>query len=252
MMIYIPLLRAVCAFSIFVGVLGTVNVTSPNSSTTLSAGVVSRVTWVDNGKAPSLKDFGPAKISLCHGTSEKQTMLQILAASVNVSQKSSAEFSVNAKVGPNSNTYLIRFDSLGSKDVAFSQNFQLTKMTGTFNTTTSGGGSTTTSKPSSTTGSTTDTLTAPPPTFTGSGIFGNSTDGLNSTITASDGNATATLPAPCPGCVNITVIVLVTTAHDSPTPAPTRSDALSIVRGVSLGRLGALGAVFAIPFALLA
>ncbi|KAF5330943.1 hypothetical protein D9619_005175 [Psilocybe cf. subviscida] len=271
MMMYTPLLRAVCAFSIFAGVLGTVNVTSPNSNTTLSAGVVSRVTWKDNGKAPSLKDFGLATISLCTGTSEKQvrlhrfpigeyaqrlkyihkTFLQTFASKINISAQSSAEFTVDSKVGPNSDTYLIRFVSSDSKNVAFSQNFKLTNMTGAFPTSSGTKSSTATSNSSSTI-TVTDTLTAPPSLPTGTTITGNSTDGLNSTITASDGNATMTLPAPCPGCVNITVVVLVTTAHDSPTPAPTRSDALSIVRGLSLGRLGAFAAVFVVPFALLA
>jgi len=118
----------------------TVFVTAPVASTTYTAGQSAVVQWQDDGNTPSLASFGPAMISIYAGNAEQQTSLQLLNASVDVSQVSSITFTPNATIGPNSNEYFIRFQSISLADatepqfpaLAFSAKFTLAGMTGTF------------------------------------------------------------------------------------------------------------------------
>ncbi|KIM41567.1 hypothetical protein M413DRAFT_445540 [Hebeloma cylindrosporum] len=118
----------------------TVFVTAPVASTTYSGGKPAVVTWQDSGSAPSLKDFGPSKISIYVGNAQQQTSLQTLNESVDVSTTNSINFTPDASIGPNGNEYFIRFESLSLKDaaqpqfpaLAFSAKFTLDSMTGVF------------------------------------------------------------------------------------------------------------------------
>ncbi|RXW23205.1 hypothetical protein EST38_g2640 [Candolleomyces aberdarensis] len=117
-----------------------IHITAPIASTTFSGGKQATVTWIDNGQAPPLKDFGPAIISIYAGNALQQTSLQVIAPSVDVSTQGSVTFNVDATIGPNSNEYFIRIESLSLKDsaqpqypaLAFSAKFTLNEMTGTF------------------------------------------------------------------------------------------------------------------------
>jgi hypothetical protein len=121
-------------------VFATVFLTAPVASTTYSGGKPAVVTWQDSGSAPTLKDFGPAKISIYVGNAQQQTSLQTLNASVDVSLTNTINFTPDASIGPNSSEYFIRVESLSLKDstqpqypaLAFSAKFTLDSMTGTF------------------------------------------------------------------------------------------------------------------------
>ncbi|PPQ74396.1 hypothetical protein CVT26_000947 [Gymnopilus dilepis] len=115
-------------------------ITAPVASTTYTAGQQATVQWQDDGQSPSLADFGPAKISIYAGNAQQQTSLQLLNGNVDVSKVSSINFTPDATIGPNSNEYFIRVESLSLKDakqpqfpaLAFSAKFTLAGMTGTF------------------------------------------------------------------------------------------------------------------------
>ncbi|KAF5313319.1 hypothetical protein D9611_008493 [Ephemerocybe angulata] len=115
-------------------------ITSPVATTTFSGGKEATITWIDNGQAPTLKDFGPAKVSIYVGNAQQQTTLQTISASVDVSTTGEVKFTVDPKIGPNSQEYFIRVESLSLKDatspqypaLAFSAKFALDSMTGTF------------------------------------------------------------------------------------------------------------------------
>ncbi|KAH9474774.1 hypothetical protein JR316_0013239 [Psilocybe cubensis] len=116
-------------------------VTSPTQTTTFQAGQQATISWQDDGKAPSLSSFGPSKISIYVGNSLQQTSLQLINGNVDVSQSSSITFTPDPSIGPNSNQYFIRFESLSLIDnsvqppipaLSFSHQFTLAGMTGTF------------------------------------------------------------------------------------------------------------------------
>jgi len=47
-------------------------ITSPVASSTFAAGKQATISWQDDGSAPSLKDFGPAKVSIYVGNAQQQ------------------------------------------------------------------------------------------------------------------------------------------------------------------------------------
>jgi hypothetical protein len=118
----------------------TVFITSPVASTTFSGGKQATISWQDDGASPSLKDFGPAKVSIYVGNAQQQTSLQLITASVDVSTTASIQFTPDPTIGPNSNQYFIRIESLSLKDakqpqypaLAFSAKFAMDNMSGTF------------------------------------------------------------------------------------------------------------------------
>jgi hypothetical protein len=118
-------------------------VTAPVASTTWNGGQKQTVSWQDNGNAPDLKAFGAAMISIYVGNAQQQTRLQTISPSTDVSTSSSVDFTVDATIGPNSDDYFVRFESIGLKDpaapqfpaLAFSAKFKMAGMTGTFNST---------------------------------------------------------------------------------------------------------------------
>jgi len=118
----------------------TVFVTAPVAATVYSGGTPATISWQDSGSPPTLAQFGNAKISIYAGNAQEQTSLQVVNASVNVATVSSISFIPDPTIGPNSNHYLIRFESLSITDptqsqttaLAFSAQFTLNNMTGTF------------------------------------------------------------------------------------------------------------------------
>jgi len=115
-------------------------ITQPVASTTFHGGQNATVSWQDNGSNPTLAQYGPCKISIYVGNAQQQTQLQSLNANVDVSKVNSITFTPDPTIGPNSNQYFIRMESLALKDtsqpqypaMAFSSKFTLDGMTGTF------------------------------------------------------------------------------------------------------------------------
>jgi len=132
--------KAIVVLALASAAFATVFVTAPIASTTYNGGQSASVNWQDDGNAPNLAAFGPAKISIYAGNAQQQTSLQLLNGSVDVSQFSSITFTPDPTIGPNSNEYFIRFESLSLKDatqpqfpaLAFSAKFTLAGMTGAF------------------------------------------------------------------------------------------------------------------------
>ncbi|KAI6035769.1 hypothetical protein EDC04DRAFT_2703836 [Pisolithus marmoratus] len=133
----------IVSFALVASALANVYVTSPTASTTWTGGQQATINWQDDGSSPSLTAFGLASFSIYVGNANQQTRLQLISASVNVSNVSSLTFTPDPTIGPNSNEYFIRVESLGLKDalqpqypaLAFSAKFTLTGMSGTFNST---------------------------------------------------------------------------------------------------------------------
>ncbi|KAJ7093939.1 hypothetical protein B0H15DRAFT_146806 [Mycena belliarum] len=115
--------------------------TSPTAAIGFTAGQPATISWQEDNTPPLLKDFGLAKASIYAGNSAQQTSLQLISASIDVSNPLSLTFTPDATIGPNANQYFIRFESLSLKDaanpaipaLAFSHVFQLSGMTGVFN-----------------------------------------------------------------------------------------------------------------------
>jgi len=130
--------KALVILSLISVAFATVYVTNPFVPTVDSGGQNATVAWQDDGNPPSLDMFGPAKISIYTGNANQQTSLQLISANFDVSTASSINFTVDPTIGPNSNHYFIRFESNSGKSangtafLAFSSQFTLTNMTGTF------------------------------------------------------------------------------------------------------------------------
>ncbi|KAF8624699.1 hypothetical protein AX17_007030 [Amanita inopinata Kibby_2008] len=133
--------KAFVLVSLAVSALGNVYITSPTGSTTFTGGQQATINWQDDGTAPNLQQFGLAKISIYVGNAITQTPLQLISDNVDVSKTSNLQFVPNPSIGPNSNDYFIRVESLNLKDpknpqypaLAFSSKFTLSGMSGQFN-----------------------------------------------------------------------------------------------------------------------
>jgi len=132
--------KALLIFSFVSVAFATVFVTAPIASTTYSGGKPATITWQDDKNAPTLEMFGPATISIYVGNRIQQTSLQLLTSTsgLDVSTTSTLTFTPDPTIGPNSNNYFIRFESVSGKDntstpyEAFSAQFTLDSMTGSF------------------------------------------------------------------------------------------------------------------------
>ncbi|KIY49742.1 hypothetical protein FISHEDRAFT_65156 [Fistulina hepatica ATCC 64428] len=121
--------------------LANVYVTSPTAASVFTAGQNETVSWQNDGNSPSLLEFGLATFSIYVGDKTQQTRLQLIATGVNVSSTSSLSFTPSSSIGPNSDEYFIRVESQSLLDpsepqyyeMAFSSKFNLTNMSGTFN-----------------------------------------------------------------------------------------------------------------------
>ncbi|KAF7300282.1 hypothetical protein MKEN_01352300 [Mycena kentingensis (nom. inval.)] len=131
---------ALVAFALAQSSFAALSVTSPTATIGFTAGQDSEITWKDDGSSPALSAYGPCKISIYAGNSAQQTSLQTIADNVDVTT-GSLKFKPDASIGPNSDQYFIRFESNTVKDpsnaviplLAFSHQFTLSGMTGTFN-----------------------------------------------------------------------------------------------------------------------
>jgi len=115
-------------------------ITSPTATSTGNGGQAFNIVWQDDGKPPTLASIGACDISIYAGNVQQQTSLQQLSASIDVSQQSTLNATINASLGPNFNGYFVRATSLALKDSAtgfpyeaFSAKFTLNGMSGTFN-----------------------------------------------------------------------------------------------------------------------
>jgi len=126
--------------SLAVSALGDVYITSPTGSSTFTGGQQASVKWQDDGTSPSLAQFGAASIAIYVGNAIQQTQLQVINGSVNVATTSSIQFVPNPSIGPDSNEYFIRIQSLSYMNpqqpqypaLSFSSKFTLTGMSGSF------------------------------------------------------------------------------------------------------------------------
>jgi len=129
------------SFALFSNVLATVFMTSPTAQTTCTGGKQCTISWQDDGKAPTLAQFGQASIGIWVGSVSSQTEIQHIQDGVNVATTAAVQFTVNPTIGPNSNVYFVRFTSATAKDPAnpanpieaFSAKFTLNGMSGQFN-----------------------------------------------------------------------------------------------------------------------
>lgn len=132
--------KAVLLSTLISSAFATVFITEPTSGSTFNGGQTNTITWQDDGSSPSLADWGNASVSIYTGNANQQTLLQTVAASVNVSSTSSIQFTAEASIGPNAKEYFIRIESLSLVDknttfnqMSFSALFTMAGMTGTFN-----------------------------------------------------------------------------------------------------------------------
>jgi len=120
----------------------TPSVTQPVAASKWQGGTDETVSWIEDpsNPTPSLKDYGPCKVSIYVGNSQQQTSLQLIDDSVDVSQVNQITFKPDPKIGPDSDQYFIRIESISLKDpknpqfpaLAFSAKFTLSGMTGNF------------------------------------------------------------------------------------------------------------------------
>jgi len=130
--------KAILIFSLISVAFATPYITTPTAATTYTGGQKDAlVAWmnVDDGKA-----FGLSSISIYVGNAIKQTQLQVLNPSVDVSTTLNITFSPDPSIGPDSSEYFIRVQSLSAKDntslanplQSFSAKFTLNHMSGNF------------------------------------------------------------------------------------------------------------------------
>jgi len=132
---------AFVVLSLSASALANLYITQPVSSTTWTGGQQSTVSWQDDGQQPSLAQFGLAMVSIYAGNSQQQTLLQTITPSVDTSKTQTIVFTPDPTIGPSTDEYFIRFQSLNLKDstnpqypaLAFSAKFSMASMTGTFN-----------------------------------------------------------------------------------------------------------------------
>jgi len=121
----------------------TVFMTSPVAGTVCNGGANCTVKWQDDNAAPLLAAWANASFAVYTGNAIQQTMLQLIAPSVDVSTVSTLSFTVDPNSGANSDDYFIRAQSLTVMDPknptfpleAFSAKFTMQGMKGTFNAT---------------------------------------------------------------------------------------------------------------------
>jgi len=118
-----------------VSVYGSLYVINPLSGSTCHGSQPCTVDWLDDGTEPLLSSIGACTVGLYTG---QEKLVQTITP-VDVSSTHSLQFTPDPKAGPNSNTYYIAFTSTTLKAQngsgyfqAFSPNFSLDKMTGSF------------------------------------------------------------------------------------------------------------------------
>jgi len=125
--------RALLVLSFISVAFATVYITNPTANTVYQGGQNGTVTWQDDGKPPTLADFGSARLGLYVGNTNQQTNV-LNITTLDVSRQSSFTFPIDAKIGPNGKFYFVRFDTVNTTNLsqAFSAVFELANMTGSF------------------------------------------------------------------------------------------------------------------------
>lgn len=91
--------------------LATIYTTNPVAATVAKGGEVLNIEWQDDGSAPTLETVGPCTVELCIGTTTKQTCLQNLGESVDVSKADSVATTIDPSVGETFDAYFIKYTS---------------------------------------------------------------------------------------------------------------------------------------------
>lgn len=116
--------------------------TAPVAGTSCAAGTACTVSWNDDGKAPTLAEFGDCTLGVYAGSAQQQSLMQAIAP-VNAQTTGTVSFIPDPAMGENSGAYFIKMISVNTADptnamykaTAYSAMFTLTGMTGTFNAT---------------------------------------------------------------------------------------------------------------------
>ncbi|PWN91975.1 hypothetical protein FA10DRAFT_259247 [Acaromyces ingoldii] len=114
-------------------------ITNPVSSTKGKGGKKLSVVWNDDGKSPKISDWGGVNVFLAVGSQNVQYKLQQLGSNLPVTQ-TKGSWKVDPSIGANSKSYFIRMEgtklgSDGNPPMAFSARFELSNMSGQFNST---------------------------------------------------------------------------------------------------------------------
>jgi hypothetical protein len=110
---FVPMLLALAAPA-----LATIYTTNPVASTKVAAGQVIDIKWTDDGHAPDVMTIGVCSVDLCVGSTTKQTCIQNLAKSVDVSKATSVSATIDPSVGSDGDFYFIRYSALNYTDTA--------------------------------------------------------------------------------------------------------------------------------------
>lgn len=111
---------------------GALYVITPTTQSVCHGGKPCLVQWLDDGQNPLLATMGPCHVGLFSGN---EKLIQQIEP-VDVSTSHSLTFTPSPNAGPNSSTYYVQFTSVTTSNsslVAFSPNFSLDNMTGSFN-----------------------------------------------------------------------------------------------------------------------
>ncbi|KAH7337623.1 hypothetical protein B0J17DRAFT_663649 [Rhizoctonia solani] len=114
--------------------------TAPVAGTVCTAGQPCSITWQDDGKAPTLAEFGDCSVAVYTGSAQQQSMIQNLAIT-NAQTAQTVQFVPDPAAGEDSTVYFIKMVSLNTADPtnamykasAYSAMFTLKGMTGKFN-----------------------------------------------------------------------------------------------------------------------
>ncbi|CAO1628810.1 unnamed protein product [Jaminaea pallidilutea] len=120
--------------------LSTIYITNPVSNTKLKGGDKVNIHWQDNGQFPKTSDWGAIDIWLAAGSESSQYKLDKVASNLSTS-RSSRSYTIPKNIGPSGQYYFFRFESQKAAAngtatyMAFSARFNLSGMSGNFNST---------------------------------------------------------------------------------------------------------------------
>lgn len=92
----------------------------PANATVGVGGETFRLSWLDDGKAPSLAEIGQTKIELCIGSRATHECPQV-AGTVNVGAQKDLNFTVDANIGEDGQYYFFKYT--GNNFVGYSTRF---------------------------------------------------------------------------------------------------------------------------------
>jgi len=129
-----PIFAIVTAVAHSLTAFGALYVVKPTTGTVCHGGQPCLVEWLDDGQSPLLTTLGPCDVALYSGNGDLIQQIE----PVDVSTSHSLSFTPSPDAGPNSSTYYVQFTSITASNssqslVAFSPDFSLDRMTGSFN-----------------------------------------------------------------------------------------------------------------------